>query len=216
MPTRAIRRPERRKQATPSLSPAEAAFVAELPRKIVEQAIDRGEVKPVPTRRRGEPARALDEPAVVYLRLRSEAGHLLTAKARKEVYRVLKSEKPVRRRLEFGPVAVSTTGAVQKVRERMRRVRRAQAAVQIHPDTRGGEPVVRDTRIPIRMLADLVKAGEARERILEDYPALDAQLLEDALLYAALYPQRGRPRAAPWREQEPRRVFDAGDPLGRT
>jgi hypothetical protein len=61
------------------------------------------------------------------------------------------------------------------------------------------------------MLADLAKAGETRERMLEDYPAVNAQLLEDALLYASLYPRRGRPRGAPWRERAPTRVFEAGD-----
>ena len=49
------RRVERRALVTPSLSPVEAAFVTELPRKTVEQAIDRGEVTPVPARRRGRP-----------------------------------------------------------------------------------------------------------------------------------------------------------------
>jgi hypothetical protein len=61
------------------------------------------------------------------------------------------------------------------------------------------------------MLADLVKAGETRERILEDYPALNAELLEDALLYAALNPRRRRPRAAPWHEHKARRVFEADE-----
>jgi uncharacterized protein (DUF433 family) len=202
---------ERRTQSTTPLSPTEAAFVAELPRKTVEQAIDRGEVKVMAARRGGDSARALDERAVVYLRIRSEAGHLLTAEARREVYRVLRTEKPIRARLEFGPVVVSTTAAVRKVRERMRRVRRARAAVSVDAGIRGGEPVVRGTRVPVHMLADLAKAGETRERILEDYPAVNAQRLEDALLYASLYPRRGRPRGAPWRERAPTRVFEAGD-----
>ncbi|MBI4545633.1 MAG: hypothetical protein HY703_10585 [Gemmatimonadetes bacterium] len=49
--------------------------MAELPRKTVEQAIDRGEVKPVLGRRRGEIVRGLDEPAVVYLRIRAAPWH---------------------------------------------------------------------------------------------------------------------------------------------
>ena len=190
------------------LSPTEAAFVAELPRKTVEQAIDRGEVKPLRAER-GERERALDEAAVIYLRIRGDIGDLLTAKAREEVYRALRREEPVRSRLELGPIAVSTTEAMRTVRERMGRLRRARAAVEIDPEIRGGEPVVRGTRIPVYMLADLAKAGEPRDRILEDYPALDAELLEDALLYASLNPRRGRPRTTPWRERKPRRDFSA-------
>jgi uncharacterized protein (DUF433 family) len=207
MTTQRTRPRERRRQATTRLSPTEAAYVAELPRKTVEQAIDRGEVEPVPSERDGETARGLDEPAVVYLRIRSEVGDLLTAKARREVYRALRTEEPVRSRLEFGPIVVSTTEALRAVRERMQRLRRARAAVEIDPEIRGGEPVVRGTRIPVYMLADLERAGETRERILEDYPALNARLLEDALLYASLNPRRGRPRAAPWHERKPRRVL---------
>jgi len=209
MPTQRKRPVKRRLQGATNLSPTEAAFVTELPRKTVEQAIDRGEVEPVPAEGSGANARGLDEPAVVYLRIRSEVGDLLTAKARREMYRALRTEKPVRSRLELGPIVVSTTEAVRQVRERMQRLRRARAAVHADPEIRGGEPVVRGTRIPVHMLADLKKAGETRERILEDYPALDAKLLEDALLYASLNPRRGRPRAAPWHERKPRRVLRA-------
>ena len=214
MPTQRKQAGRRRLKGATRLSPTEAAFVAELPRKTVEQAIDRGEVKPVRAER-DQRERALDEAAVVYLRIRGEVGDLLTAKARKEVYRALRTGEPVRSRLELGPIEVSTKKAVRAVRERMERLRRARAAVEVDPEIRGGEPVVRRTRIPVHMLADLEKAGENRDRILEDYPALDAELLEDALLYASLNPRRGRPRAAPWREGKPRRVLRA-DKLGRS
>jgi uncharacterized protein (DUF433 family) len=164
---------------------------------------------------RGQRERALDEAAVVYLRIRGEVGDFLTAKARKKVYRALRTEEPVRSRLELGPIEVSTKEAVRTVRERMQRLRRARAAVEVDPEIRGGEPVVRGTRIPVHMLADLENAGETRERIVEDYPALDSKLLEDVLLYASLNPRRGRPRAAPWREGKPRRVLRADKLRGR-
>ena len=201
MPTQRKQTSRGRGKVATRLSPREAAFVAELPRKTVEQAIDRGEVKPV--RASGE--RTLDEVAVVYLRIRSEVGDLLTPKARKDVYRALRGEGRVRPRLELGPVAVSTTEAFRTVHERMERLRRARAVVEVDPEVRGGEPVVRGTRVPVYMLADLEKAGETRDRILEDYPALDAAMLADALLYASLNPRRGRPRTAPWRAPKPRR-----------
>ena len=208
MPTRRKRVGRRRLKRATCLSPTEAAFVAGLPRKTVEQAIDRGEVKPARAEP-GERERVLDEAAVVYLRIRGEVGDLLTAKARKEVYRALRTEESVRSQLDLGPIEVSTKEAVRTVRERMARLRRARAAVEVDPEIRGGEPVVRGTRIPVYMLADLERAGEARDRILEDYPALDADLLEDALLYVSLNPRRGRPRTAPWRERKPRRVVRA-------
>ncbi len=206
MTTQAKRTRRGGRKNTTRVSPTEAAFVAELPRKTVEQAIDRGEVKAVPA---GGGTRALDEAAVVYLRIRAEVGELLTAKARRKVYSALRSGESVRSPLEFGSLAVSTREAARTVRERMALLRRARAAVTVDPEVRAGEPVVRGTRIPVYMLADLEKAGATRDRILEDYPALDEDLLADALLYASLNPRRGRPRTAPWRERRPRRVLQA-------
>lgn len=64
---------------------------------------------------------------------------------------------------------------------------------------RAGEPVVRGTRIPVHALADLASQGAPPEELLEDYPALTAESLEAALLYARMYPRRGRPRRTPWK-----------------
>jgi uncharacterized protein (DUF433 family) len=102
---------------------------------------------------------------------------VLTAQARGEVCRALRTQKPLPSRLEFGPIVVSTAGPVRKVRERMQRLHRARAAVDVDPEIRGGEPVVRGPRIPVQLLDELMKAGETPERILEGYPALNPRLI---------------------------------------
>jgi uncharacterized protein (DUF433 family) len=48
------------------------------------------------------------------------------------------------------------------------------------------------------MIADLVKQGAGLREILEDYPSLDAQMIQAALAYAQTNPKRGRPSKAPW------------------
>ena len=40
----------------------------------------------------------------------------------------------------------------------------------IDPDTMGGTPVIKGTRVPVRTLAQLVAGGESREALKEDYP----------------------------------------------
>ena len=48
------------------------------------------------------------------------------------------------------------------------------------------------------MIADLVKQGADIREILEDYPSLDAQMVETAFAYTQTKPKRGRPSKAPW------------------
>lgn len=192
--------------AEPALSPVEAAFVTELPRKTIDQAIDRKEVRPLPARIAGEPARALGYPELVYLRLRRDVGPTLSASARRALYvelRRLLPENPRLAAVALGPVTVTLTEAVDAVRRRLAQVIRAGRHVSIRPDVRAGEPVVRGTRVPVYVLADLADQGAPREELLEDYPAVSPQALDAALLYARLHPRRGPRRPAPWHTAPP-------------
>lgn len=64
-----------------------------------------------------------------------------------------------------------------------------------------GLPIVRGTRIPARTLHARITGGDSMESVLEDYPYLDRETVEAAVLYVEANPQRGRPprRAAPRR-----------------
>jgi uncharacterized protein (DUF433 family) len=63
-----------------------------------------------------------------------------------------------------------------------------QQYVSLRPDVRAGEPVVRGTRVPVHLLADLSDQGASREELLEDYPAVSPEALDAALRYARLRP----------------------------
>ena len=60
----------------------------------------------------------------------------------------------------------------------------------------GGVPVVKGTRIPARMLHARIKGGDSVEGILDDYPYLDRDAIDAAVLYVEANPARGRPAAA--------------------
>lgn len=188
--------------AATSVSPVEAAFVTELSRKTIDQAIDRREVRPLPSRRGGGRPRSLGYPELVYLRVRRDVVGTLSASARRMLYSELRRSLPGNRRLrkvDIGPVSVALGDAVAEVRRRLALIRRASRHVSIRQDVRAGEPVVRGTRIPVHVLADLVAQGATIEELLEDYPALTRDTLDAALLYARLHPRRGPRRPAPWR-----------------
>jgi uncharacterized protein (DUF433 family) len=188
-----------------TLTTGEAAFVAEVSIRTVHQAIDRGEIQTPNKRRRRE----LGVPEVLYLRMRRDLSRVLVNPARKALYQALRAEAREKGELrtfrvlyEVGPVQVEVGPAVRDVAERLRQLEVARAAVVRDEQIRGGEPVVKGTRIPVHMLADLVGQGASTEELLADYPALSAETLSAALIFAETHPKRGRkPVTPPWRRQ---------------
>jgi uncharacterized protein (DUF433 family) len=49
----------------------------------------------------------------------------------------------------------------------------------------GGKPCIREMRVTVGMIVELVAAGYTIERILQAYPYLQAEDIREALLYAA-------------------------------
>lgn len=191
-----------RRTSPAGLSPREAAFATDLPEKTINQAIDRQEVQTLPSRRRDDRERMLGFSDLVYLRLRSDVGRLLSPEGKRRLRQQL--GESIRNRenpavINIGVVDVKVAPEIQVLRDRLARIERARSFVVIDPDVRAGEPVVRGTRIPVHMLADLAGQGASQEELLEDYPALSAESLDAALLYARMHPRRGRPRRTPWK-----------------
>ncbi|HEV3157339.1 MAG TPA: DUF433 domain-containing protein [Candidatus Baltobacteraceae bacterium] len=61
------------------------------------------------------------------------------------------------------------------------------------PAVMGGLPVVKGTRIPAHTLHARVMAGENIKAILKEYPYLDQEAIESAVLFIEANPPRGRP-----------------------
>lgn len=62
--------------------------------------------------------------------------------------------------------------------------RRMEERLVRDPDVCGGDLTVRGTRIPARVVSDLLRAGEAEATILREYPSLtadDVQAVRDAM-----------------------------------
>lgn len=199
------------------LTTVEAAWITEISPKTINATIDRGEVKSG-TRRggSGKNSRRLGTAEVLYLALRKEVSGALSRKARRELYNKLLqikvgtwkqlcgpgARKPADFELELagGVVKVELKYTCERVFERWTALRDANELVVSDPDIRGGEPVIRGTRIPVYLIADLIEQGADRHEILEDYPTLTNEQVQAAITYAQTRPRRGRPQKAPWRK----------------
>ncbi|PPD45024.1 MAG: hypothetical protein CTY15_05775 [Methylocystis sp.] len=54
-----------------------------------------------------------------------------------------------------------------------------------NPQKCGGRPCIRDLRIRVKDILDLLAAGASQEEILQDYPLLEAEDISAALEFAA-------------------------------
>jgi uncharacterized protein (DUF433 family) len=190
-----------RRMSEPGLSPREAAFVTGLSEKTINQAIDRAEVAPLPTRRADDRGRILAFPELVYLRLRGQVGRLLSPEGKRKLRQQLEQAVDSPKHptvVNIGPLQVNIAIEVDALRKRLEEMAHICSFVTMDPNIRAGEPVVRGTRIGIHTLADLAAQGAPAEELLEDYPSLTPESLEAALAWARMYPRRGRPPRAPW------------------
>lgn len=65
--------------------------------------------------------------------------------------------------------------------------------IETNPDIKGGEPVIRDTRIGVRAIAHRIAHGDSLQTLIEDYPHIPVEAFQTACTYAKAHPRRGRP-----------------------
>jgi uncharacterized protein (DUF433 family) len=57
--------------------------------------------------------------------------------------------------------------------------------ITLSPTVMGGKPCIRGTRVTVSTILGLLATGHSRDRILEAYPYLEPEDLDEALAYAA-------------------------------
>ncbi len=57
--------------------------------------------------------------------------------------------------------------------------------ITVNPEVCTGKPCIRDLRFPVSRLLGLLASGETKETILEAYPYLEAEDIDEVLRYAA-------------------------------
>src|SRR5229473_3046735 len=187
-----------------SFTAAEAAIVTGLPVRAIQKAIDEGPL----SRGRKRRARVLSEPDLYYLVAIKgfDPGLVrLTAQAKDQLRRAMFTcwqSKRGGRNMAFAGLSIDVRVVAAQVHANLSKLERARRMVVRDAEIRGGEPVIRGTRIPVYLIADLLEQEADEEEILSGYPTLKREILELARLYAMAYPRRGRPPKHPWHEDE--------------
>ena len=139
----------------------------------------------------------------VGLKLAYDTGGILTLEGRRQLIRRL-LDHPEAETIREGAVSIDTNGMRSSVRQNLTALEKAKGMVEIDSEVLSGMPCFRGTRIPVYHIAWMVANGDEIPAILKAYPRLDEEQVEAAILYAKVYPFRGRwkkPQA--WRGQKP-------------
>ncbi|MGO8905638.1 MAG: DUF433 domain-containing protein [Solirubrobacteraceae bacterium] len=185
---------------SPMLTRREVAEIADVALSALDKAIEQGVVT-VQRRLNASWLRSDDVGVVVLLQ---KAGLPLPLKVKRQVRRWVRDTEPYRTGhaselhlsdaliLRWSPAdseAVLAAESYARLRDQW---------IETNPGIKGGEPIIRGTRIGVRAVAQRIDRGDSVEVLTEDYPQVPAEAFQTAYTYAKAHPRRGRP-ARPWR-----------------
>ena len=182
-------------------SATQAAMAAGLPLKAVQRAIDTGAVPCRVEVEDGKRRRVLSGAALLCLRLEAEGLAQFPLEMRRRIFRTV-IESPASKRVSVTNVAWIDLGRARKgLRAALNELKRAERMVVSRSKVMGGAPVVRGTRVPVHLLAEMRQAGAPVEEILAGYPSITAEQIALAEVYANAHPKQGRPTVHPWSQK---------------
>lgn len=154
---------------------------------------------------------------VLYFKLKSsleEQGLQLCAEDRRSLYKVLQTRGDqcgqwvrLGRKLNRKgavPISIDMSQIIQTTSAALRAHRGKELLIEQRPDVLSGEPVFRNTRVPVTHVVEQFRAGIPMAEIREDYP----QLSSAALAYAQMQSRLGKPPGRPARALKIKRSAD--------
>jgi uncharacterized protein (DUF433 family) len=171
----------------------EAAQLSGTSETTVKKAVD---ARVISTRRRGAQSWIELEDVAVLAMLGHLTGLGLQVSHKRRVRDWLRTTE-ASRELELTPtVIVRKPDDVDHARHRAERyVRLRDQWIVRDPEIKGGEPVIKGSRVSVHTLAARIAAGEDERTLEEDFPHIPAEAREVAVQYARANPRRGRPAA---------------------
>ena len=178
-------------------TPAEAAAVSGVGVKAINNAIDKRIVsiaRPAPENGNKSTRRALTADDLLRLKLWYKVGEILSQARRERLFDAIRQQPQAKTVKADDLLIIDVAEARKQIAGRVRDLNAAEAMVERTKDRMGGEPVFKDTRIPVRLIAKMLADGVDENEILDGYPKLERRQLELAKIWVAAHPRRGRPK----------------------
>lgn len=187
----------------PMLTRREVVEIADVALNALDKAIEQGVVT-VHRRLNASWLRSEDVGVVVLLQ---KAGLPLPLKVKRQIRRWVRDTEPYRAghaiELQISDALIvrwsSADSEAVFAAENYARLR--DRWIETNSSIKGGEPVIRDTRIGVRAVAQRIDDGDSIETLTEDYPQIPAEAFQTAYTYAKAHPRRGRP-TRPWQDAD--------------
>lgn len=188
---------------TTEFTAAEVSWVTGLSVKAVNKAIEDAAV-PVRVARVGRVRRRyVPYASLVCLQLHAEGLNRLPLRIRREVFRRVLKE-PAQKQLRYTEaLIIDVDGVRSKMSGKLEEMERASGMIHSDAEIMAGTPVFRGTRIPVYLIADMIEQEASLKEVLEGYPSLTPEMVENARIFVATHPKRGRPPVQPWSAKKP-------------
>jgi uncharacterized protein (DUF433 family) len=181
-------------QAVRLFSPTEAAAVAGIAVKAVNNAIDKRIVVAVRNAGKTTRQRAVSSDGLLQLKLWSQVGGILSQERREKLFEAIMREPNASQVRADDLLIIDVAEARKQIAARTQELEEAEGMIAQDKAVMGGEPLFKGTRIPVRLIASMLEDGVSEEEILAGYPKLTSRQLALAPIWVAAHPRRGRPK----------------------
>jgi uncharacterized protein (DUF433 family) len=180
----------------------EASFVAGVPVKTVNKAIDEEKLRRGVVRRRRQ--RLLNRQGVLQLAFEKELEQRISNELRPSVRAsflkaLTTADHQADHEIRLGDslvLVIETKAIVARVDQRWQQLSSALSEIAEDPEVQAGAPTFKGTRVLVWPIVEALKQGEPEAELLKHYPALTRAKLGAAKLYAEVHPRRGRPKVS--------------------
>lgn len=172
-------------------TPSQAAALTGLPLSAVRKALDHAAIPSRLMRLGRTKQRMVPREALLCLRLEQLGVGRLPLAQRKRIYRSVLAHPTAEEWRESEAVVIRAETARASLNAEIEKLRLAEERVVRDPEILSGTPVLKGTRIPVHLIAEMRRQGAPVEEILEGYRGITEEDVALAVFYAQAHPRRG-------------------------
>jgi uncharacterized protein (DUF433 family) len=172
-------------------TPTEASLLTGLPLTAVRRALEDDSVPSQKVRSGRIVQRVISSEGLLCLKLEQLGVGQLPLAYRRRIYRAVLAQPGIPQLRESEAVINEVRRARTDLKSAMTSYKKAHTMVVEDPEIMGGTPVIRGTRVPVYLIAEMRRQGASVEEILTGYPSVTGEQISLAELYAQANPRRG-------------------------